>query len=173
MSGIATETSKYVNEIKEFHTQILDTRKTVPGMRVLDKLAVKQGGGTNHRMGLYDMSMIKDNHIKVAGGITNAVKEVRSKIDANIKIEVETTNLDEVREAINSKADIIMLDNMSNETMEEAVKLINHKAQTEASGNMNISRLKGVAATGVDFISVGALTHSVVALDISMNIVSN
>jgi len=173
MSGIATETSKYVNEIKEFQTQILDTRKTAPGMRVLDKLAVKQGGGTNHRMGLYDMSMIKDNHIKVACGITNAVKEVRSKIDANIKIEVETTNLDEVREAINSKADIIMLDNMSNETMEEAVKLINHKAQTEASGNMNISRLKGVAATGVDFISVGALTHSVVALDISMNIVSN
>jgi len=172
MSGIATETSSYVNEIKEFDTQILDTRKTVPGMRVLDKLAVKQGGGTNHRMGLYDMSMIKDNHIKIAGGIPNAVKEVRSKIDSNIKIEVETTSLEEVQQAIDSKADIIMLDNMSNETMKKAVELIAHRAKTEASGNMNISRLKGVAATGVDFISVGALTHSVRALDISMNIVS-
>ena len=170
MSGIATETSKYVKELSDTHTQLLDTRKTAPGLRVLDKLAVKDGGATNHRMGLYDMSMIKDNHIKVAGGITNAVKAVRANIPAEIKIEVETTTLDEVREALAVKADIIMLDNMTNEEMTQAVKLINGQAKTEASGNMNIPRLKKVAATGVDFISVGALTHSVTALDISMNI---
>ena len=171
MSGIATETSKYVVELKDYHTVLLDTRKTAPGLRVLDKIAVKDGGATNHRMGLYDMSMIKDNHIKIAGGITNAVKAVRANIAPEIKIEVETTNLDEVREALASGADIIMLDNMDNATMTEAVKIIDGKAKTEASGNMNIPRLKEVAATGVDFISVGALTHSVTALDISMNIV--
>ncbi len=170
MSGIATETAKYVKELTGTHTRLLDTRKTAPGLRILDKMAVKDGGGTNHRMGLYDMSMIKDNHIKVAGGITNAVKAVRAYIPADIKIEVETTNLDEVREAVAAKADIIMLDNMNNSDMAEAVKIINGTAQTEASGNMSIPRLKEVAATGVDFISVGALTHSVTALDISMNI---
>lgn len=137
---------------------------------MLDKLAVKQGGGTNHRMGLYDMVMIKDNHIKVAGNITNAVNAVRKNVPAGIKIEVETTNLDEVREALATQADIIMLDNMNTQEMAEAVKIINGKAKTEASGNMNIPRLKEVAATGVDYISVGALTHSVTALDISMNI---
>lgn len=170
MSGIATETAKYVKELAGTHTQLLDTRKTAPGLRVLDKMAVKDGGGTNHRMGLYDMAMIKDNHIKVAGGITQAVKAVRAHIPAGLKIEVETTNLDEVREALASHADIIMLDNMDNITMAEAVKLVHGQAKTEASGNMNVARLKGVAETGVDFISVGALTHSVTALDISMNI---
>lgn len=170
MSGIATETAKYVKELTGTHTQLLDTRKTAPGLRVLDKLAVKQGGGTNHRMGLYDMAMIKDNHIKVAGNITNAVHAVRKNIPAEIKIEVETTNLDEVKEALAVHADIIMLDNMSNADMAEAVKIINGRAKTEASGNMSIPRLKEVAATGVDYISVGALTHSVTALDISMNI---
>lgn len=170
MSGIATETAKYVECLKGTHTQLLDTRKTAPGMRVTDKQAVKDGGGTNHRMGLYDMVMIKDNHIKMAGSITKAVEEVRAKVPADIRIEVETTTLDEVREALKMKADVIMLDNMSNEMMEEAVKIIDGKAQTEASGNMVIPRLKGVAETGVDFISVGALTHSVTALDISMNI---
>lgn len=170
MSGIATETAKYVKELAGTHTQLLDTRKTAPGLRVLDKMAVKDGGATNHRMGLYDMAMIKDNHIKVAGNITNAIKAVRANILAGIKIEVETTNLDEVREALASQAEIIMLDNMSNTEMAEAVKLINGRAKTEASGNMSIPRLKEVAATGVDFISVGALTHSVTALDISMNI---
>ncbi len=170
MSGIATETAKYVKELAGTHTRLLDTRKTAPGLRVLDKMAVKDGGATNHRMGLYDMSMIKDNHIKVAGGITNAVKAVRANIPAGIRIEVETTNLDEVHEALAAKADIIMLDNMGNAEMAEAVKIINGAARTEASGNMNIRRLKEVAATGVDFISVGALTHSVTALDISMNI---
>ncbi len=170
MSGIATETARYVKELAGTHTQLLDTRKTAPGLRVLDKLAVKQGGGTNHRMGLYDMVMIKDNHIKVAGNITNAVNAVRKNVPAGIKIEVETTNLDEVREALATQADIIMLDNMNTQEMAEAVKIINGKAKTEASGNMSIPRLKEVAATGVDYISVGALTHSVTALDISMNI---
>jgi len=170
MSGIATETSMYVKAIEEYQTEILDTRKTVPGLRLLDKYAVKMGGGTNHRIGLYDMVMIKDNHIKVAGGITQAVEAIRPTISAHIKIEVETTNLEEVEEAIAAGADIIMLDNMDNETMKRGVELVDGRAQVEASGNMTLERLKGVAATGVDFISIGALTHSVTALDISMNI---
>ena len=173
MSGIATETARYVKELKGTDTQLLDTRKTAPGLRVLDKLAVKHGGGTNHRMGLYDMAMIKDNHIKMAGGIAKAVEQVRSKIADGIKIEVETTNLEEVRQAIEAGADIIMLDNMSNEMMTEAVATIKAAGKgikTEASGNMSIPRLLEVAATGVDFISVGALTHTVKAMDISMNI---
>ena len=173
MCGIATETARYVKELGDTHTQLLDTRKTAPGLRVLDKMAVKDGGGTNHRMGLYDMAMIKDNHIKMAGGITKAVEQVRANITPEIKIEVETTNLDEVKEAISAGADIIMLDNMDNATMTEAVAIIkaaNKGIKTEASGNMNIPRLKEVAATGVDFISVGALTHTVKAMDISMNI---
>lgn len=173
MCGIATETARYVKELVGTSTELLDTRKTAPGLRVLDKMAVKHGGGTNHRMGLYDMAMIKDNHIKMAGGITKAVEQVRANITPDIKIEVETTNLDEVREAIAADADIIMLDNMDNATMTEAVAIIkaaDKGIKTEASGNMNIPRLKEVAATGVDFISVGALTHTVKAMDISMNI---
>lgn len=173
MCGIATETAKYVKELKGTQTQLLDTRKTAPGLRVLDKLAVKHGGGTNHRMGLYDMAMIKDNHIKMAGGIAKAVEQVRSKIAEGIKIEVETTNLDEVRQAIEAGADIIMLDNMGNAEMTEAVSIIKAAGKgikTEASGNMSIPRLIEVAATGVDFISVGALTHTVKGMDISMNI---
>ena len=170
MSGIATATSNYVKELEGTATQLLDTRKTAPGMRILDKIAVKAGGGTNHRMGLYDLALIKDNHIKVAGEITEAVKEVRAYAPG-IKVEVEVTTLEETKEAVTAGADIIMLDNMSNEMMEDAVKLIAGRAKTEASGNMTIGRLKGAAATGVDYISVGALTHSVTALDISMNIV--
>ena len=173
MCGIATETAKYVKELVGTTTELLDTRKTAPGLRVLDKMAVKDGGGTNHRMGLYDMAMIKDNHIKMAGGITKAVEQVRGKIAPGIKIEVETTNLDEVKEAIAAGADIIMLDNMGNEAMTEAVAVIktaDKGIKTEASGNMSIPRLKEVAAPGVDFISVGALTHTVKAMDISMNI---
>ena len=173
MCGIATETARYVKELAGTHTQLLDTRKTAPGLRVLDKMAVKHGGGTNHRMGLYDMAMIKDNHIKMAGGIAKAVEQVRSSIPSDIKIEVEATNLEEVQQAIEAGADIIMLDNMSNSAMTEAVALI-RKAdkgiKTEASGNMNIERLHEVAETGVDFISVGALTHTVKGMDISMNI---
>ena len=173
MCGIATETAKYVKELEGTHTELLDTRKTAPGLRVLDKMAVKHGGGTNHRMGLYDMAMIKDNHIKMAGGIAKAVEQVRSRIADDIKIEVETTNIDEVHQAINAGADIIMLDNMDTQTMTEAVKIINAAdkgIKTEASGNMSIPRLKEVAATGVDYISVGALTHTVKGMDISMNI---
>ena len=173
MCGIATETAKYVKELAGTSTELLDTRKTAPGLRVLDKMAVKDGGGTNHRMGLYDMAMIKDNHIKMAGGITKAVEQVRGNIPATIKIEVETTNLDEVREAIAAGADIIMLDNMDNATMTEAVNIIKASGKaikTEASGNMSIPRLVEVAATGVDYISVGALTHTVKGMDISMNI---
>jgi nicotinate-nucleotide pyrophosphorylase (carboxylating) len=173
MCGIATETARYVKELVGTSTELLDTRKTAPGLRVLDKMAVKHGGGTNHRMGLYDMAMIKDNHIKMAGGITKAVEQVRANITPEIKIEVETTNLDEVKEAIAAGADIIMLDNMDNATMTEAVEIIkaaDKGIKTEASGNMNIPRLKEVAATGVDFISDGALTHTVKAMDISMNI---
>ena len=170
MSGIATETAKYVAELQGTHTRLLDTRKTAPGMRVTDKMAVKDGGGTNHRMGLYDMAMIKDNHIKMAGSIAQAVAQVRSKVPSDIRIEVETTNMDEVKEALDARADIIMLDNMSTEAMRDAVNLIGGRAQTEASGNMTLARLKEVAQTGVDFISVGALTHTVKALDISMNI---
>lgn len=173
MCGIATETAKYVKELQGTATELLDTRKTAPGLRVLDKMAVRDGGGTNHRMGLYDMAMIKDNHIKMAGGITKAVEQVRGNIPATIKIEVETTNLAEVDEAIAAGADIIMLDNMDNATMAAAVQTIKASGKaikTEASGNMSIPRLVEVAATGVDYISVGALTHTVKGMDISMNI---
>ena len=173
MSGIATETARYVKELEGTQTELLDTRKTAPGLRVLDKLAVKHGGGTNHRMGLYDMAMIKDNHIKMAGGISKAVEQVRSRIPSDIKVEVETTNLAEVHQAIEAGADIIMLDNMTTEAMKEAVEVIkaaDKGIKTEASGNMSIPRLIEVASTGVDYISVGALTHTVKAMDISMNI---
>ena len=173
MCGIATETAKYVKELVGSSTELLDTRKTAPGLRVLDKMAVKDGGGTNHRMGLYDMAMIKDNHIKMAGGITKAVQQVRANIPADVKIEVEATNLAEVQEAVAAGADIIMFDNMTNEAMTEAaayIKSTGKPIKTEASGNMSIPRLKEVAATGVDYISVGALTHTVKAMDISMNI---
>ncbi len=170
ISGIATITSVFVETIKGTSAKILDTRKTVPGMRVLDKYAVKIGGGTNHRFGLYDMVLIKDNHIKAAGSISNAVSKIKSGLKNKIKIEVETSNLEEVGEAINSKIDIIMLDNMTIENMKEAVKIINGKIKTEASGNVNLQTVRAIAETGVDFISVGALTHSVKALDISMKI---
>jgi nicotinate-nucleotide pyrophosphorylase (carboxylating) len=171
LSGIASATNVFVNEVKDFNVQILDTRKTLPGFRLLDKYAVKTGGATNHRMGLHDMVMIKDNHIQVAGGIKPAVEAVKLKMPVSIKIEVETTTLDEVKQALEAGADIIMLDNMSTEMMTEAVKLINKRAKTEASGNMSLERLREVAATGVDFISIGSLTHSVKALDISQRII--
>ncbi len=170
MSGIATATALYVKETEGTQTHLLDTRKTAPGMRILDKMAVKTGGGTNHRMGLYDLALIKDNHIKVAGSITRAVQQVREHITPGVRIEVETTCIEEVKEALTSGADIIMLDNMSTSLMAEAVRLVDKKAETEASGNMTLGRIREVAATGVDYISVGALTHSVTALDISMNI---
>jgi nicotinate-nucleotide pyrophosphorylase (carboxylating) len=170
LSGIATMSNKYAEAVKDFKTEILDTRKTLPGFNKLDKYAVKTGGGTNHRHGLHDMAMIKDNHIEVAGGITAAVNAVRSKIEPDIKIEVETTTLEQVQEALDAKADIIMLDNMDTETMRKGVELIAGRAKVEASGNMTLERLREVAATGVDYISIGALTHSVNALDISQRI---
>jgi nicotinate-nucleotide pyrophosphorylase (carboxylating) len=170
MSGIATATSMYVNELKNTNSTILDTRKTAPGLRLLDKYSVKTGGGKNHRIGLFDMVLIKDNHIKAAGSITNAVSKIKNGSKKKIKIEVETRTLDEVREAIKCKVDIIMLDNMPVKMMRDAVKIINGKIKTEASGNVNLKTLKKIAGTGVDYISVGALTHSVNALDISMKI---
>lgn len=170
LSGIATMSARYADAVKDFQTVILDTRKTMPGFNRLDKYAVKTGGASNHRHGLHDMAMIKDNHIEVAGSITAAVKAVRNNIDHGIKIEVETTTMAQVQEALDVKADIIMLDNMDNETMREAVKLIAGRAKVEASGNMTFERLREVAATGVDYISIGALTHSVSALDISQRI---
>jgi nicotinate-nucleotide pyrophosphorylase (carboxylating) len=171
MSRIATMTNLFVEQVKNYDVKILDTRKTVPGLRILDKYAIKAGGGENHRIGLYDMVLIKDNHIKVAGGIKNAVEQIRKQIPSGMKIEVETTTVAEVEEALNMNADVIMLDNMSNELMKRCVGIIDHRAKVEASGNMNLERVKEVAATGVDYISIGALTHSVTALDISMNII--
>lgn len=170
LSGIATMSAKYADAVKDFQTVILDTRKTLPGFNKLDKYAVKKGGASNHRHGLHDMAMIKDNHIEVAGGITAAVKALRSNLDHSIKIEVETTTLAQVQEAIDAKVDIIMLDNMDLETMRKGVELISGRAKVEASGNMTLERLREVAATGVDYISIGALTHSVSALDISQRI---
>lgn len=172
MSGIATYARLCMNEVKGTKVEILDTRKTLPGYRYLDKYAVRMGGASNHRFGLYDMVMIKDNHIQVAGGIKQAVDAIRSKIPKSIKIEVETTTLEMVKEALESDVDIIMLDNMSSEMMAEAVKIIDKRAKVEASGNMTIKRIRKVAATGVDFISIGALTHSVKALDISQRIIN-
>ncbi len=170
LSGIATMSAKYADAVKDFQTVILDTRKTLPGFNKLDKYAVKTGGASNHRLGLHDMAMIKDNHIEVAGGITAAVKAVRSSVDHGIKIEVETTTLAQVQEAVDAKADIIMLDNMDLETMRKGVELIAGRAKIEASGNITLERLRDVAATGVDYISIGALTHSVSAMDISQRI---
>lgn len=170
MSGIATAAYNFVNVVKDTNAKILDTRKTAPGFRLLDKYAVKLGGGTNHRIGLFDMVLIKDNHIKAAGNITSAINKIRKGLTKKIKIEVETRNLEEVREALKCKAEIIMLDNMTVAMMKEAVKIIDGKAKVEASGNVNLQSLRAIAETGVDYISVGALTHSVKALDICMKI---
>ncbi|MFK5954278.1 MAG: carboxylating nicotinate-nucleotide diphosphorylase [Desulfobacterium sp.] len=167
LSGIATRTREYVNALSG-KTKLLDTRKTLPGWRNLQKYAVTCGGGTNHRMGLHDMVMIKDNHVDGAGGITAAVNKVRDKWGTKFKVEVETRNLGEVSEALSAGADVIMLDNMDISTMTRAVALINGRAETEASGNMDLSRMGPVSGTGVDYISVGALTHSVTVFDFSI-----
>ena len=170
MCGIATLTRQYVDEIKGTQAKILDTRKTVPGLRYLDKYAVRIGGGTNHRYGLYDGILIKDNHIAAAGGISKALARVRVRIPHTLKVEVEVKNLLEVEEALVSGADIIMLDNMTNEDMRKAVAVVNRKVPLEASGNITLANVRKVAETGVDFISVGALTHSAPASDISLKI---
>jgi len=173
MSGIASLVHQFNERISHTNAKLIDTRKTAPGLREIDKLAVRLSGAENHRMGLYDMFLIKDNHIEVAGSITNAVKacrEWRNKNERGLKIEVETKNLEEVKEALNSKVDVIMLDNFKTETMREAVKIINGKCKMEASGMVNLDTVREIAETGVDYISAGALTHSVKALDISLNI---
>ena len=169
MSGIATLTAAYVDKIKGLKAEVLDTRKTLPGLRQLEKYAVRMGGGKNHRMGLYDMILIKDNHIKAAGSITKALESARKK-SGQLKIEVETGNLNEVREALTSKADIIMLDNMPLDLMSEAVQIIKGQALVEASGNVTLDTIRAIAETGVDYISSGSLTHSAPAADISMKI---
>ena len=168
MSGIATLTNECVKQIEGTEATIADTRKTLPGLRSLQKYAVTCGGGKNHRYNLSDCAMLKDNHIDAKGGITPAVKALREKIGHTVKIEVETRTLEEVKEALSAGADIIMLDNMDNETMAEAVKIVNKKALLEASGNLTPERLRSVALLGVDILSIGALTHSVTAFDISM-----
>ncbi len=151
--------------------QILDTRKTLPGLRRLEKYAVRVGGGSNHRMGLYDAVLIKDNHIAVAGGIAAAVAKVRARVPVDFPIEVEVTSLGEVRQALEAGADLILLDNMDLHTMAQAVRLIDKRALSEASGNIGLENVRVVAQTGVDRISIGALTHSVRAVDLSLEMV--
>lgn len=172
MSGIATRTNEYVKVLEGLDTKILDTRKTTPGMRFLEKEAVKIGGGTNHRMGLYDMIMLKDNHIDFAGGIEkaiNAVHDYLKTINKQLKVEVEVRNMEELNEVIRvGKVDRVMLDNFSVETTKEAVKLIDGKFETESSGGITMDTFRAYAETGVDFISVGALTHHIKSLDLSL-----
>lgn len=168
MSGIATRTAEAVKQVEGTSSKICDTRKTTPGLRVIEKYAVKVGGGTNHRFNLADGILIKDNHIVAAGSITEAVTAARENAPHTLKIEVEVESFDELNEALEAGADIIMLDNMSCEDMKKAVEIVNGRAITEASGNMGDRDLAKVAACGVDLISIGALTHSVRALDISL-----
>ncbi len=168
MSGIATLTRRFVDAVKDYPAVILDTRKTAPGLRLLDKWAVRDGGGQNHRIGLYDMTLIKDNHIAAVGNISDAVALVREKDKRKRLIEVEVKNLTELQETLDLKVDRILLDNMSLEEMRKAVKITNGRIPLEASGNVNIRNVADIAATGVDFISIGMLTHSAKALDISL-----
>ena len=170
MSGIATETARCVEIVKGTNAAITDTRKTLPGLRAIQKYAVTVGGGKNHRFNLSDGAMLKDNHIDACGGIAGTVGTLRIKLGHMVKIEVETRNLDEVRQALDSGADIIMLDNMDCATMKKAVELVGGRALLEASGGITHDNLREVAETGVDIISIGALTHSVQAFDISMRI---
>ncbi len=170
MSGIATATNKCVELINGTNASIAETRKTLPGIRALQKYAVVVGGGRNHRFNLSDCAMLKDNHIDAYGSMTNAVNALREKIGHTVKIEVETRNFDELHEALSIGADVIMLDNMSCEMMAEAVKITDGRAKLEASGNITLSNIREVALTGVDIISLGALTHSVTCFDISMKI---
>ena len=168
MSGIATLTNQYVNAVKGTLAVILDTRKTAPGLRIFDKWAVSIGGGQNHRFGLYDMILIKENHINIAGSITHAVQRVRHKYNNRYFVEVEVRNLDELEEAIGLKPDRIMLDNMSISQLEEAVRMNNGQIPLEASGNINLGNIRKIAEAGVNYISIGSITHSVQALDISL-----
>lgn len=169
MSGIATLTRKYVQLLEGTRTKLLDTRKTTPGLRILEKYAVRMGGGYNHRMNLSDMVMLKDNHLRFVGSISSAVRRVRDKVGPGMKIEVETTTLDEVKEAVNSGVDMVMLDNMSMEDMKKAVEWVKGDVLLEISGKVDQSQIKDLASLGADYISVGSLTHSYKSLDISMD----
>lgn len=168
MSGIATITKEYAKELEGYKTTLLDTRKTTPNMRPFEKYAVTVGGGTNHRYNLSDGVLLKDNHIGAAGSITKAIEMARAYAPFVRKIEIETETLEQVQEALDAGADIIMLDNMDNDTMRKAVEMINGKAQTECSGNVTKARLKEIAEIGVDFVSCGALTHSAPIMDVSL-----
>lgn len=175
LSGIATLTSKYVEKVKKYKVKIFDTRKTVPGWRLLDKYAVRIGGGYNHRMGLYDMILIKDNHLKLIDSIEEAIRKTKQHLLKKLKktkIEIETENLKQVKAALREKPDLIMLDNMNLETIKKVVKLPKEEVLIEASGKINFQNIKNIAKTGVDIISLGKLTHSAKALDISMKIYS-
>lgn len=170
MSGIATMTARYQERLKGLKAKVLDTRKTTPGMRILEKEAVRIGGGANHRIGLFDMILIKDNHVDFAGGIPNAVSRARAYLKEkgkDLKIEVEVRNTDEIRQALDAKVDRIMLDNFTSERTAEAVALIGGAAEIESSGGITLDTLRAYGEAGVDFISVGALTHSVKGLDMS------
>jgi len=170
LSGIATLTRRFVEEVRGTRAIILDTRKTAPGLRLLDKYAVRAGGGRNHRFALFDGVLIKDNHIAAAGGIAAAVRKARGSVSHLLKIEVECKNTAEVEEALAAGADAVMLDNMDLPVMREAVALVRGRVPVEASGNVTLANVRSVAETGVDFISVGALTHSVTASDISLDV---
>ncbi|MCI5599657.1 MAG: carboxylating nicotinate-nucleotide diphosphorylase [Ruminococcus sp.] len=171
MSGISSMTNRIVKIVEGTNASIADTRKTLPGMRPLQKYAVTVGGGKNHRFNLSDAAMLKDNHVDAGGGITAAVTKLRTKLGHMAKVELEVRTLDELREALSVDVDVIMLDNMDNDTMREAVKIADGKALLEASGGITEETIRGVAETGVDIISIGALTHSVKAFDISLKII--
>jgi nicotinate-nucleotide pyrophosphorylase (carboxylating) len=171
LSGIATHTAKFVEVLKGSRAEILDTRKTLPGLRALEKYAVRMGGGRNHRFGLYDGILIKDNHIAAAGGIIKAMAGIRKKVHPLLKIEVEVKTLDEVREALAAGATMLLLDNMSPNLMKQSVGLVGGRVLVEASGNVTLDTVKAIGETGVDFISSGSLTHSAPAADISMKII--
>ena len=170
LSGIATKTMEYVLEIKGFNVRLVDTRKTTPGFRILEKYAVRVGNGFNHRMGLYDGILIKDNHIAVMNGVKNAVKKIKNRVSHLIKIEVEVSNFKEIEDALEADVDVIMLDNMNLKDVKKAVKIINKKAIVEVSGDVTKKDLKALAQAGVDIISSGSITHQATAVDISMRI---
>lgn len=168
LSGIATATRKFVQVVAGTKTKILDTRKTTPGLRILEKYAVRMGGGTNHRFNLSEMVLIKDNHLKIAGNIPQAVRKAKENVKEGVRIEVEVTDLAEVKEAVQSGADMIMLDNMKMEEIKEAVEWVKGRVQLEVSGKVDLRNVKEIASLGVDFISIGSLTHSYRSLDMSM-----
>lgn len=171
LSGIATKTNKFVEAVREYPLRVVDTRKTTPTLRILEKYAVRVGGGKNHRMGLFDAVMIKDNHLKAVGGIEKAVKRIRARVPHTIKIEVEVESLEAVKKAVAAGADIIMLDNMETAAMKKAVDYIDGRAVVEASGNITLKNIKAKAAAGIDVISIGALTHQINSLDIALDLI--